>query len=413
MADEKNPIEELKGLIGAMATDRAKLSQRVEEMQASIAAYQEAAKKGFVIPNPSVATPSQDDYFKNWNLAMQGRALTDKIGRHGKYVMPEEKRELLAKYYLLALKAAGGDWTARQKFGEIFKTPIGDSGNAFPLPDILESEILAFEREASVALQFGRVWNMTGEKLSIPAETTAVTTAWLNTTTNETTEHEPVAVEVELSAYELGAYSVVRNMVLQDTVSDIVSWLTEALAEAAGQTIDTAVFKGDGTSNYGSCSGLLSAAVGYSVVMASGSTAFSNLNADHLSDMIAKLDGKRKNGARYFMHGEIINLVRKLKDDNGLPIFYAGSIGSAVPPLIHGYPYSEVIAMPSTSAANTAFIVFGNLRNFAIGQRINSTALEVDPYGLFHTNRTRFKLYQRWGLKMGLSNGFVRMMTHS
>ena len=67
--------------------------------------------------------------------------------------------------------------------------------------------------------------------------------------------------------------------------------------------------------------------------------------------------------------------------------------------------------MTCTSAANTAFIVFGDLRYFAVGRRLDTAALAVDPYGLFTTNRTRFKLYQRWGLKIALANGFSRLLT--
>ena len=80
---------------------------------------------------------------------------------------------------------------------------------------------------------------------------------------------------------------------------------------------------------------------------------------------------------------------------------------------IFGYPYQEVIKMPGTTGANTAFIAFGNMQNFALGRRLGASALKVDPYGLFTTNRIRFKIYQRWALGMGLPDGFVRLLTHS
>jgi HK97 family phage major capsid protein len=78
-----------------------------------------------------------------------------------------------------------------------------------------------------------------------------------------------------------------------------------------------------------------------------------------------------------------------------------------------GFPYTEVIKCPSTTAANTAFMAFGNLRFLAVGRRLDTATLSVDPYGLFLTNRTRYKLYQRWGMKISLRNGLVRMLTAS
>lgn len=111
------------------------------------------------------------------------------------------------------------------------------------------------------------------------------------------------------------------------------------------------------------------------------------------------------------MNGAVLHFIRDLKDNNGRPIFYDGSIGAGTPPTIFGYPYVEVVKAPSTSGANTAFMSFGNLRYFLVGRRLDSAALDVDPYGLWTTNRTRFKLYQRWGMSMGISKGFVRMLT--
>ena len=296
-----------------------------------------------------------------------------------------------------------------EKYHELQKATnvdIGDTGNVFPVPDILEAEVLTFARESSVLLQYARMWDMTSDKKTIPVESGAVATSWGNTTP----ESNPEVSEVELDAETLSAYAVVNNTTLEDTVSDIVSWLTEAMAEAVGQSLDDAGFNGDGTSTYGGCSGILTAACGYSVTMPTGSTSFSNLSFDDLSEMISKLDGMRKVGARFFMSGEVLHYVRILKDGNSRPIFI-DTVGSPVSGQILGYPYSEVITMPSSSAANKAFIAFGNLRYFALGRRIEDMRLSVDPYGLWTTNKTRFKIRNRWALKIGLANGLVRLLT--
>jgi HK97 family phage major capsid protein len=110
------------------------------------------------------------------------------------------------------------------------------------------------------------------------------------------------------------------------------------------------------------------------------------------------------------MNGQILHYVRTLKDDQNRPIF-TETIGSAVPGTIWGYPYSESIKMPSAPAANTPFMVFGNLRYFGLGRRLDVATLGVNPYLLWETNRTAFKLYQRWAMKVGLRKGFARALT--
>jgi len=417
---EADPIGELTGLMRDIASAQSKSSnvmndikEKVDLNEAAIRTFQEQAAKGFPIPGQGAAAPngSEEDMsvYAPYDLAKQGKGLVNRFG--GGYSITEEKRVEMAKYFVLFLKAGlGQDPAARQllreRYAPVGKTDIGDSGNVFPVPDIVDSEIFAFAREQSALLQYARLWEMTSEKMSFPSETAQSTPTWGNTTPNS----DPTIAEVELTAEELSAYTTVKNMTLADARSDIVTWLTQMMAEAAALELDNSGFNGDGTSTYGSCSGVLSAAAGYSVVMASGSTNFSAITADHLSEMISKLDGLKKVGARFFMHGSILHYVRGLKDTNDRPIFLE-TVGAPMSGQIWGYPYTEVIKAVSTSAVSTGFVVFGNLRYFAVGRRLDATALQVDPYGDWTTNRTRFKLYQRWGIDIALANGFARLVT--
>jgi len=55
--------------------------------------------------------------------------------------------------------------------------------------------------------------------------------------------------------------------------------------------------------------------------------------------------------------------------------------------------------------------LFGNMKYMAVGRRLDSATIMVDPYGLWTTNRTRFKLYQRWALRVALPEAFVKLVT--
>jgi HK97 family phage major capsid protein len=344
-------------------------------------------------------------FFGEYDLAVQGKSLQDKLS-HPMHVIDEATRIEMAKFYLLMLRACN-DPRAKEKFIDTYgqvKTNIGDPGNTFPLPKPLEAEILAFARESSVLLQYCRVWPMVSDSMSVPAESSSVSVGWGNTTAPS----DPAAIEVLLQTQELSAYSTVRNATLADTTSDIVGWINSAMAEAAGLELDNQGFNGTGTPFFGI---LGAAGAGYSVVLAG--SLISGITADDFSNMIAKLDGLKKQGARFYMHGQIIHIVRILKDSQQRPIFLDGNIAGATPPTIYGYPYSEVIKMPSNQAANSPFIAFGNLRYFGIGRRVDTATLTVNPWLYWTTNRTSFKLYQRWAMKIGLANGLVRLLTHS
>jgi HK97 family phage major capsid protein len=403
-------VKELTELIKGMSSSIDTIKEKQEEMEAQIMSYKEAAQRGFVLPGGDLKNPDQADlkeFLGDYDLAKQGKRLMEK--GHSGHMISDETRQEMAKYFCLFIRAAvHQDPAAYRKFHETYKgttTDIGDTGNVFPIADIVDSEILAYARESSVILRDARIWDMTTDKQSFPTETGTSNVYWGNTSV----EAAPTIDEVQLDADELSAYAAVKNATMADARSDIVSWLTESFAEAIGQGLDKAAFIGDGEGLYGGVSGLLSAKCGKSVVM-SGSTAFSMISGTHLSSMIAAIDGLRKQGAKFYMNGAILHFVRNLRDSNQAPIFI-NNIGEAVSGTIWGYPYQEVITMPSTSGANTAFVVYGNMKHFAIGRRLQVASLQVDPYGLWTTNRTRFKIYNRWALKLALPNAFCRLMT--
>ena len=401
--------KELTGVIREMSGGVTAIKEKQETMEAQLEAYKEAAAKGFPLPvkiDPDASEEEVKEVYGKYNLAMQGKRLMDKF-THPMAAIDDGKRQELAKFYCLFLRNLRdpSDGRVRAEFENHFGKAV-ISSTEFPVPDIVDGEILTFAREKSVVLQYARIWEMTSEKQSFPAESSGASVAWGSTTG----EGAPTPTEVELSCDELSAYADVRDTTLADTRSDIVSWIQEALSEAAALELDNSAFNGDGTSTYGFCSGILTAACGYSVALASGSTAFSNVSASKLSEMISKLDGLKKTGARFWMHGEILHHIRSLEDTNGKPIFIE-TVGSPMSGTIWGYPYNEVTKCPSTTGANTAFMAFGNLKYFAVGRRLGVTTLKVDPYGLFTSNKTRFKLYQRWALDIGLANGLVRLLT--
>jgi len=225
----EDPIKTLTGQLTEIAGGMEAIKDKIEQDKEAIAAYKEAKERGFPLPQSGTGgkklSPEDEELFKGYNLAAQGQYLMEKFnGVNTRHKMSEEARQEMAKFFVL-LNNVGQkvpDPDMQKAFrSRYMKTVIGDSGNTFVIPDIVDSELFHFERERSVALQYCRIWDMTSEKLSFPAETASSTVAWGNTTS----ESEPTSTEVELSAQELSAYAAVKDMTLADARTDIVSWI--------------------------------------------------------------------------------------------------------------------------------------------------------------------------------------------
>jgi HK97 family phage major capsid protein len=175
----------------------------------------------------------------------------------------------------------------------------------------------------------------------------------------------------ELTLKKLGVIVSLTNELLEDTEIDFISFLASRVAEGFAQAEDEAFFKGDGTSTYGSFTGLL-VDTNVNEVTMTGST-FASMDAEDLLDMIDATPSGALANAKFYMHRTIMSIVRKIRadavsasDGKGVYLYQAPSDGG--PATIWGYPAVLVEAMPTASdtAADTSFVLFGDLRKACI-----------------------------------------------
>lgn len=182
---------------------------------------------------------------------------------------------------------------------------------------------------------------------------------------------QAVLGQEELSLKKLGAIVTLTSELLEDTEIDFVSFLASRVAEGFAQAEDEAFFKGDGTSTYGSFTGLLLASDVNEVTMVG--TTFASMDAEDLLDMVDDTPAGALANAKFYMHRSILSVVRKLRadavsasDGKGAYLYQAPADGG--PETIWGYPVVKVEAMPAIgdSAADTSFVLFGDLRKACI-----------------------------------------------
>lgn len=276
-------------------------------------------------------------------------------------------------------------------------------------PDEFSDEWASYVRDESVALQFCRIERMISDVKYIAKENATVNSLGgviITAEATAATEVNPTVDRTTLTAKRLDGYVRVTVEDMEDAQvrGGFVNQLLDQFAEANGQTIDSAVFIGAGDP----CSGVFKSA-GYSQVFGSGSTNFSELLESDLRGIIAKV--LKAPNPRFFAHRTVLwNYIYNLKDTTGRPLFIP-SLAAGGPQTVHGWPVSEVPKAPSSTAATTGFIVFGDLKGFVIGERVRSMGFFVDPYTRGLSHEVIFAMFNRYAFAQHLSNMYGRIAT--
>lgn len=363
--------------------DHAKMVEQNAELKAQIEKLQSAPAQKVELPVPG--STEKKTFYKGYNLAKQGMILS----------LDDARKQEVAKMFVDMIhgKAAMQEGTTTE--------------GGFLVFDEYQSEILAHARLSSVALRDCRILPMASDTLRIPREDGAVSVNW---TAEEIalTQSEPTIAEVVLTANKLGAYSIVSNELLADSQFDIVSWLTELFAEAAGQEIDNQWMNGT------TFTGILSGGVTTNTVTCTSTTTTPNRHVQvddtELSSMVAALTSNKLVGAKYYLHRNSLHYIRMMEDTAGVRIWMLPNANQ--PGTIYGYPYELVDAIPSAPNAGDPFLAFGNMKKgYIIGIRRGAMSLDMDPYGAFTTDQTRFRLVTRFDGAMGLENALVVLYT--
>tara|TARA_R100001143_G_scaffold50178_1_gene45127 strand:- start:5822 stop:7192 length:1371 start_codon:yes stop_codon:yes gene_type:complete len=248
-----------------------------------------------------------------------------------------------------------------------------DSGSpyaGYTVDSELSAEIRHLVTEYGVARREMETVQLTKGDIKVNDLVTDVVVYWVDegAVVNST---QAVLGQETLTLKKLGAIVTLTSELLEDTEIDLVSFMASRIAEGFAKAEDEAFFKGDGTSSFGSFTGLLEDGNINEVVMSSGNTAFSNVTAEDLIDM----QDATPQGAqgKYYMHRTIMSYVRKLRADavsasDGAGEFVYQAPSQAGPATIWGQPVVLVEAMPAKgdSAVSTSFVLYGDLRKAAI-----------------------------------------------
>ena len=351
--------------------------------------------------------------FLGYNLNHQGRFIKSKSIDRPEFeeFRREEEVNNFCKFLIAWIRAVHpkiNDPKAKEALADMhIKAPLAEGAGAtggYAVPAEYQWDIVQLARSRAHLLQIARIVPMTSDVMYIPTEATLATINWKGEAV-AMDQGEPTFDRVTLTARKATAYAISSNELIQDNRIDIASILTEQFAYGIALDIDNQALNGTGIPCSGIlCSGILTS----NIVYLAGS--MSTITVTKLSEAIYKLSEGDLANARFLLNRLAQHHIRGMIDSTNRPIMQP--LSDTMPSTILGYPWlmSEKISTADTGAG-CIFGLFGDFQKFIIGRRIGAMALELDPYGLFDQDETRFRMISRWAFALGRETALTKIIT--
>jgi HK97 family phage major capsid protein len=256
------------------------------------------------------------------------------------------------------------------KLKEMTTDQSGTPFAGYTVDSELSAEIRHLITEYGVARREMMAVALTKGDLKANNLATDITSFWVDEA-GSIQSSEVVLGQETLTLKKLAVVVSLTAELLEDTEIDFVSFIASRVAEEFAQRQDEAFFKGDGSSPFGSFTGVLQAGDVNEVVMAG--TTFASMDAEDLIAMIDATPQGAQANAKYYMHRTIMSIVRRLRADavsasDGKGDYLYQAPSQSGPATIWGRPLVLVEAMPANTdtAVETSFVLYGDLKKACI-----------------------------------------------
>jgi len=232
--------------------------------------------------------------------------------------------------------------------GTLEKKAIDSDSDSFghTVPTELSSFILTAKDKVAKMRKLAFVFQMSGN-FQLPTEGTGVTAYWVGENA-EITESNPTIGKKNLVDYYLAARVLIPRKLINTSAYNIVNFVGELCARALRNTEETAFIAGDGSNKP---TGLRSASLG-STAQAGASLVYNDVVTLYYS-----LPEQYRDNAVFITSALGMKALRKINDDNGVPIFDLRDQKIFNKPAIESADIPENLG----SSANTTEIYFGDM----------------------------------------------------
>lgn len=185
------------------------------------------------------------------------------------------------------------------------------SSFGYTIPTELASRILEKKDKISKMRKLAFVFSMAGP-FQLPKEGTAVTAYWVSEN-EEITESAPTIDKTDLNDYYLATRVLMPRKLLNTSAYNIVEYIANLSSRAIVNEEERVFVAGSGSSQPSG----LRAMTGHNVENQDGD----NLEYDDLIDAFYGLKEQYRQNAIWLTSATGMKAIRKIKDDNGVPIF--------------------------------------------------------------------------------------------
>ena len=239
----------------------------------------------------------------------------------------------------------------------------------YMVPVEFAREVFRVAGDAGIVRKYARIIPMWTDTKNISTITNSIVAYWTDEA-GAYTWSKPTVGQCQLVAHKVTALVSATNELIEDNMTDQEIW--SLMSELIGEKI--AEFEDENVLVASSKWTSLLASTDVNVTTMTTWQEFANITYDYLIDVIRSVPMKfKKWQPRWFMSQDIVKYIEKLKDNDGQPIFFSTrSIRDwQLENYLLWYPLEIVDCMPwdATSGASKAFVLFGDLKNWAFGDR--------------------------------------------
>ncbi len=301
-------------------------------------------------------------------------------------------RELFAKYL------RGGDKAMNSEDWEFIRNTMStgtDSEGGYTVQTEVAAELIESLKDYGGMREVAEVFTTEmGNPMSFPTSNGTSEVGELVAENASATDQDPSFGTVGLNVFKFGSKVVaVPIELLRDSQIDIAGFVNRRLAERIGRITNQYFTTGTGTAQpRGIVTGASSGKVG-----TTGQT--TTVTFEDLVDLVHSVDvAYRRLGAGFMMNDSSMKIIRKLKDDNGRPIFMPGygSFDQAMPDSVLGYNVTinnDMAAM----AADAKSILFGAMNRYKIRDAMMVELFRFDDSAYIKKGQIGFLAWSRHG----------------
>ena len=249
---------------------------------------------------------------------------------------------------------------------DVSSAPLASDDNdtyyvSYLVPVEYSAEVGRVAADASAMMNRVTHVPMRGITKYVPNTVDALTFTMVASQRTAKTEDHLTFGRVTLTANTYANWIAITEEADEDSLVGLGSFILKLEGEAWGTKFDTLALS---DSTYGA---LADTSVN-ELAMDTGDAAFSSIDITYLDGLISELTSQNKRiGAMFIMHPTVFDYIRGEKDAMGRYIFQDAVNGA--PATIRGYPFVLSDGAPSTSAASTSFVLFGNPKWILAGDR--------------------------------------------